>query len=435
MIEAKDIKSLDEFWGWLRAQKENPYAAMNIVRKLSFRAAARMVPYGFMVRDYIPRQPVILWLARAVLSCEVSVRHEFSPGSQSLARVIEGHDYTSGYPQTVFSTRMAKMALIAASTTDPELAIHNFEIVLAGDLPMALTAMPITGEMIVRETMNDAALLEQGNALDEAPLWSTDAGRAYWSEIRAALGKSKPVYKHSDDKRAEETDWSFWIDWYEGVLTGNQMSLDLLQEIVLIDNVSWSAGSDVVNPIISEIYSAFLEKRKQDDLKAPVAGELTISQIQTAVVQNRQAIPLTFEVIDFLIVEEIRRLQGKNYFQGDLEREECQRQIRLLTEIHTTASGLAALVPVSSKMTETDAEKACSLVEVYLQRLRAWPRENAPEMVDNTVRLGLIAGSTGLLTMFGAPATVAASIAGLTFGGKKLATVAKDFIAATNPSS
>jgi hypothetical protein len=86
---------------------------------------------------------------------------------------------------------------------------------------------------------------------------------------------------------------------------------------------------------------------------------------------------------------------------------------------------MSAHVPVDRKVEKEDTEAVKTLIRVYHEKFSSWARTSAPDVVDGTCRMGLVAGATGILAMCGAPVMVAAGIAGLAYGGSRLKDVVK----------
>ncbi|WP_299828335.1 hypothetical protein [uncultured Roseobacter sp.] len=58
--------------------------------------------------------------------------------------------------------------------------------------------------------------------------------------------------------KADDADWSFWIEWYEAILNGTPLPWDLTQRIALeLTDEQWEAGQETVARRISEIRAAF----------------------------------------------------------------------------------------------------------------------------------------------------------------------------------
>lgn len=88
--------------------------------------------------------------------------------------------------------------------------------------------------------------------LQSAPLWP-DKNRlaTQWTDLKAKLIADAT----SNDPRS--ADWSFWIDWYEGLLEGRAQNIDMLLEIVTTDKIDWEAPPREVNEVIAGIVERY----------------------------------------------------------------------------------------------------------------------------------------------------------------------------------
>ena len=84
--------------------------------------------------------------------------------------------------------------------------------------------------------------------LQSAPLWPDENPLASeWEDLKAKLIADAT----SDDPHS--ADWSFWIDWYEGLLEGRAQNIDMLLEIITTDKIDWEAPPREVNEAIALI--------------------------------------------------------------------------------------------------------------------------------------------------------------------------------------
>lgn len=105
------------------------------------------------------------------------------------------------------------------------------------------------------DVSNDLTAFENGidaKSVLEFPLWQN----RWKPEIPLAKQWTK-IWKHLD---AHPLDWSFWIDWYQGILDGRPQNWEMLEEIALIDPEDWDKGAEHVNGLISGIQAQYLRK-------------------------------------------------------------------------------------------------------------------------------------------------------------------------------
>jgi len=180
----------------------------------------------------------------------------------------------------------------------------------------------------------------------------------------------------------------FWADWYEGYLTGQPLDIDLLEQVALIPSKDWDKGDDHVNGIIAAIYDEWRAgpgKFAQALAAVPPAVPEAVAAVQRAVVQNRAALPPTFDALEGLIALEVERLQGRNY-TSDLDRDESIRLIGVFLTLLEAVQRLRAAVPKQGAPSDGEAAQIVGLLALYKQKCAEWPRANADDMVDGTYR-------------------------------------------------
>ena len=92
---------------------------------------------------------------------------------------------------------------------------------------------------------------ETGNlSIDIAPLWDgAHPLDADWQTLQDRM--------RTDPGGA---DWSFWINWYQGILDGVPQNWPLLREIATTDRIDWDAPAKEVNDTINGIVEAYALK-------------------------------------------------------------------------------------------------------------------------------------------------------------------------------
>ncbi len=195
------------------------------------------------------------------------------------------------------------------------------------------------------------------------------------------------------------------------------MPLDqkLLEQIILIPSEEWEKGSKHVNTIIAEIEAAF---------ETPQVSTNYTKSIQQAVAQNKEGIAPQIEALTEILSAEIERLRGKNP-ADEIEQEEIERLRGIFEGLQVSIVRLGELLPNSGEPSQDVAEEMEGLLKVYAGEFRKWPRENAADMVDSTIRASLVGLTAGVIVAFGAPVLLGVAVGGITFGGKKLAGAAK----------
>ena len=288
-------------------------------------------------------------------------------------------------------------------------------------------------KFLLTEMEHDAALwLEHASQRDGtlvitiAPLWSNENPLEHdWYTLREKL-----LVADTPDPRW--ADWSFWVKWYDDILAGHPHNWNMLHEIATTDAIDWNASAREVNDTINGIVEKFQNVKSDQDKVVTVSKGQKVSpppkvdggHVAESLQRHAPALPPALDAISFIIENEIKRLQEKNY-QDDLEAAESKRLINVFMSILRATEEMSAHVPVDRKVEEEDTEAAKTLIKVYHELFSSWPRENAPDVVDATCRAGLTAGATGIMVMCGAPVMVAVGIAGLAYGGPRLIDVGK----------
>jgi SOS response regulatory protein OraA/RecX len=338
-------------------------------------------------------------------------------------------------------------SLAATVPTDDIKAAARLADAVAADAPVAVETVAKAASVarfaaraadtvaadIWAEVLHDAALwLEHASqrdgtlAITIAPLWSTENPLEHdWHNLSEKL-----LASDTPDKRG--ADWSFWVKWYDDILAGNPQNWKMLHEIAITFDINWKARArkvnDRINGIVEKFENVKLDQDKVDTLserqKVSPPSKVDGGYVAESLQRHAPALPSSLDAISFIIKNEIKRLQEKNY-QDDSEAAEAKRLINVFMSILRATQEMSAHVPVDRKVEKEDTEAAKTLIRVYHEEFSSWARTSAPDLVDGTCRMGLVAGATGILAMCGAPVMVAAGIAGLAFGGPRLKDVGK----------
>ena len=266
------------------------------------------------------------------------------------------------------------------------------------------------------EIRKDAGILASGDDPTTFRLWSVaepNWSRQAAAEIRALWAEKGPA------------DWSFWTRWRDGVLSGQQINWDLQRDIALIPDADWQQGPAHMAGLIAKLEAERQNHNDQQDsienqiALLPSASSAVVTATRVSIAAHRLELPATMDAVLGYIGLEIERLQSRNY-QSDDERDESQRQIRVLCSIHETVSKLNVVVSSSGDLTEPQVVQAEKLSRLFVRKFQEWPRANADELVDNCWRVALVGATAALLPMVGVSASIAASAGIVLFGGKKL---------------
>jgi hypothetical protein len=294
----------------------------------------------------------------------------------------------------------------------------------AFDGPVSAAAQALEGfiganvEEFWSEVRFDALLIDSGSGPLLRPLWSSTLPEWFGSPNSVA----QSFWKTSDPET-----WSFWLRWWEGVLSGNQLDWDLQKEVALIPDAIWQQGPVAVAAAIRQIERHLADLAEPDliekDLAAlPASPRWQIAHFKDTVALHREDIPPTLDALLEYCGREIDRLQGRNApYSSVEEEEEAQRQIRVLTSIFSTLRKLRETIPSDGALNDKDAERGERLTRLFVRLIRQWPSKNAEDLVDSVYRAALVGLTATLGPMIGVPAAVATGAGVALFGGKKIA--------------
>jgi hypothetical protein len=256
----------------------------------------------------------------------------------------------------------------------------------------------------------DATILEQGGSLLQEPLWTNTAPTFF------ATHEQKMLSAWDIDPPGH---WDFWYRWWCAVRDGQPFETELQFRVVKgVYDRMWRNPHRVAERI-HEIEEE-LEYRKDLPQSSSECVEIQVARTKAAMERNRRELPPAFEQVLGFIALEVDRLQKCNYLD-EVHKDECVRQISVLTDIAGAVGKLEKLVPKGNEMPEGDAEQAERLSRVYLRKHAQWARSNVVEMTDSTYRFGLVAISTMVFNWIGVPPREAFYGGMAIFAGEKIA--------------
>ena len=280
----------------------------------------------------------------------------------------------------------------------------------------ALAAWPMDSGSFFEQIRADAVLLTRNADPFAAPLWSGTSPESF----TRAEAQTRTIWQKDD-----AAVWSFWARWLAGIRSGQQINWDLQRDIALIPDADWQQGPAHMAGLIAKLEAERQNHNDQQDsienqiALLPSASSAVVTATRVSIAAHRLELPATMDAVLGYIGLEIERLQSRNY-QSDDERDESQRQIRVLCSIHETVSKLNVVVSSSGDLTEPQVVQAEKLSRLFVRKFQEWPRANADELVDNCWRVALVGATAALLPMVGVSASIAASAGIVLFGGKKL---------------
>ena len=426
VIAVEEIVDRDSLEAWLNERPEDLRRQCAVF--LASRAAARVAPLAWNRLRFAPfaktfnltslpvcRSLVISEVAFLAPTTDIKLASVAAMAAVHVFRAANTDAALTGNSSAALGADVAANAAVAAATPARRaLAAAARAVARATEADFYVNVHSDCQLWLDLEASGDIDIAR----LQSAPLWPDENPFAKrWADLKAKLIADAT----SDDPRS--ADWSFWIDWYDGLLEGRAQNIDMLLEIVSTDKIDWEAPPREVNEVIAGIVERYRTQTKINQTK------ITQSQIQrtkSAIQENRNALPPTLECIEFLIANEIQRLQQKNYADV-IEMEESKRLISVFMQLLSATRTLSSKV-VIDEIGDDEATEVISTLGVYKKLMADWPRDNAPEVVDGVYGIGLVGSVTGVFVMCGLPAPVGAAVAGAAFGGKKLAKIAKALI-------
>lgn len=262
---------------------------------------------------------------------------------------------------------------------------------------------------------SDAVALEAGIDPARLPLWPWPTP-GWFSQADA---KARAIWVRDPEP------WDFWLRWWDGVLSGQQIPDPLQHDIALIPDDVWQAGPRAVAERIAKIERTHKAVPSPPDpighevAALPRADSRTIERVRIAINANRDALPATFDAIESYLVQEVDRLQKLNYVSEE-HAEECRRQIAVLCILDSAIKRLRASIPTEGEVMLAHAEDVEKLSRVYAKHFLEWPRANAGDIVDSGYRGALVAATTTFGLLCGVPVAYALGAGIVLFGAKKI---------------
>jgi hypothetical protein len=262
----------------------------------------------------------------------------------------------------------------------------------------------------------DANALEQGGEVLTRPLWDVDAQD--WFTVRHEAA--------TNHWRSKPNIWGFWLRWWEGVVSGRLVDLNVQHRVAEIMDEVWHKGPEAVANEIAEIDQR--EAGESTDMgsdisSTPRAALAQIEVVRVAMERNRRALPPTFDAIEGLILLEIERLQSKN----DRDHE-WDRQMRVYLALHDAVVGLRANLPATGPVTARNAEESERLIKLYLRKFGSLPREKVDDVINGVfeagkgaIKVGLIGATSLLAVSYDLPVLAGVTVGSMVFAPKNSA--------------
>ena len=449
MVEIKDIVDRDSFEAWLIDQPQEVYVW------IVWRAAMRVLPFCWQwlaSSDDAHEQdktilPILWFLLTTIVERKISTA-EVSTANRAARQVVIKDKFFNN----IRVSSDDDIAIISADNAiqivgDVALTIisgqvpHTKQIAAthAADSSSYSSDWALTdrvGKEIWNSYRADCEAITSVGDLERLSLWVEGVNPIAddWAQLKAQLLTASPSLSEETARGVAAVDWSFWVKWYDDELAGNPPNWKMLERIALIDPAEWDKGAERVNnELIPEILKDFptMDEPVADDRSVATN---TIETIRQSIARNRAVVPAQLQGLIAIITAEMERLRSINVMD-DIEAKNRDRQLAIFQNLADGIEALEVAVPLNRPPTAEDAEKIDGLLTVYANEFRKWPRDNANDMVDSTVRVALVGMTAGLAVTFGAPILAGVAIGGIAFGGKKLAGAAKSLKDSVNGGS
>ena len=305
--------------------------------------------------------------------------------------------------------RVARIPDVTLGAADVAFGARSDPIKLRGNVAKVVD---ITAQLadaagdVWEQIRQDARTLKQGDDLSATPLWSILEPE--W--FRRADDEMRAIWEADEPKI-----WAFWLRWWDGVLSGDQLPWGLQEKVALIPDDIWKQGATAVAAEIARIKAELADPSDPDQELNDAIRRMDrpensiVCSVQAAMERNREELPATFDAIEGLIALEIEREQTRNHVD-DLDVSEAKRRISVLLALHSAISRLRATVPVAGAVPVANAEEAEKILRFYGRKFASLPRAKADEVVESVwgttkglINVGLILGSGALAARFGLP--------------------------------
>jgi hypothetical protein len=259
MVTADEIRDIESLRGWLEGRSKGDSYWIGL------RTACRSLPnLGRALDDDWARklEVSVLPVLRALLSSETTTSTA-ALKARGFGEVVNSlADDTDEYLAADAAYSVAHAAIARDRGTSLKAAIGF--VARAADhssFSAAATADPASARMppsesgvnalnaaqsIWNQIREDARAVEVGGDLRRRPLWSG----AVPNWFRASESEMRVIWQ-ADPAMA------FWLRWWDGALSGDQLAWDLQEKVALIEPEVWDAGPEAVAAEIARIEAGF----------------------------------------------------------------------------------------------------------------------------------------------------------------------------------
>jgi len=208
------------------------------------------------------------------------------------------------------------------------------------------------------QASRDAQLLEAGQNHLAAPLWSgqhPEWFRTLDAEMRASWD-AVPAF-------------SFWLRWWDGVLSGRQIDWALQEKVALIPTEIWEQGAEAVAKEIARIEEQFRLRREVTRLKGQLAA--VHAEVSSLAIRGHNNPPELVEPVAEVERQTDALVRALTEAETELEREKPRPAVlnrvgRLLREI--SYKSIAYCASLGDAMLKKGAEEIGSAAAKWLVR-------------------------------------------------------------------
>lgn len=271
MVEIADIKDRGSLEEWLNTFSDDEEVRRKAAVDIAVRAALRVMPVAWQwfssdvaKKEGLTALPLLRSSLLTMFSTEkptVGRQSRFTKASLDLS-AASTMAATASIDQSVKKEETdakssVEACLVLAKTMS---AISDNSIKASAEAAFIYAKAAVSYSMFFAsdpwsEILTDCVEATKNQKLQGKALWSHgNPVEILWSDIKSTHSPTSYDFVNYSERTfgpVPSGPWSFWIDWYEKVLTGAPQDWELLQAIV--DHVDWDGTAEEVNATIAWI--------------------------------------------------------------------------------------------------------------------------------------------------------------------------------------
>lgn len=270
MTEFDEITAREQFVSWLEQQTPE------VRQATACRASLRSLPAIMKPRNQhsTPNSRSRLTLACLRATLTSGVASNFPSLKESILATAAEAANTS-----ILSALSADDTSVEAAAQAARAAVLTFSVLASHAVRYAADAIAETAVFYSAHiTDTKVSNSDKPQQIFTTPLWPS-------SENPSHLQDSWPLQENWEafaSQPDQDGAWSFWRDWYRGMLRGTPMDWDLQLRVALIEDVIWEAGPEAVAKEIERIQQEFSTPENPDN-RFPEYEPQTVSDL----IENR----------------------------------------------------------------------------------------------------------------------------------------------------